>query len=95
MDYTVTSSTIAASIESEFIGPEDREVFMSAILSNSARIIVSQQHPLGEVNPSKADINVTRNLVKAGEILGIEVLDCIIVNSSGDYYNFAVFGLIG
>src|SRR5690606_31308837 len=52
-----------------------RDVFKSAILNNSASIIVAHQHPSYDPYPSREDIEVTRRLVKAGKILGIEVLD--------------------
>lgn len=56
-----------------------REVMKSAILSNAASIIVGHNHPSGLPEPSKEDIEVTRRLVEAGKIIGIEVLDHIIV----------------
>jgi DNA repair protein RadC len=64
-----------------------REVFKSAILNNSASIIVSHQHPSGDVNPSREDIDVTKRLVECGRILGIEVLDHLIVNDKAEYYS--------
>jgi DNA repair protein RadC len=60
-----------------------REVMKGAILSSSAAILLAHNHPSGDPSPSKDDIQLTRRLVKAGEILGIEVLDHIIV-SPGD-----------
>lgn len=56
-----------------------REVMKSAILSNAASIIVGHNHPSGKVEPSKEDIEVTKRLVEAGKIIGIDVLDHIIV----------------
>jgi len=56
-----------------------REVLKSAILSNSASIIVGHNHPSNDPTPSKEDIEVTKRLKKAGEIIGIELLDHIIV----------------
>lgn len=56
-----------------------REVMKSAILSNAASIIVGHNHPSGKVDPSREDIEVTKRLVEAGKIIGIEVLDHIIV----------------
>ncbi|WP_082341351.1 JAB domain-containing protein [Sporosarcina globispora] len=64
-----------------------REVFKSAILSNSASIIVSHQHPSQNVSPSSEDISVTKRLVECGQILGIEVLDHLIVNAKAEYYS--------
>jgi DNA repair protein RadC len=56
-----------------------REVMKSAILSNAASIIVGHNHPSGKTEPSREDIEVTKRLVEAGKIIGIEVLDHIIV----------------
>lgn len=64
-----------------------REVFKSAILNNSASIIVSHQHPSQNVSPSSEDISVTKRLVECGRILGIEVLDHLIVNAKAEYYS--------
>ena len=71
-----------------------REVFKSAILNNSASIIVSHQHPSQNVEPSREDIEVTRRLVEAGKILGIEVLDHLIVNANAEYCSLKEKGYI-
>ena len=65
-----------------------REVFKSAILNNSASIIVSHQHPSQNCSPSIEDYEVTKRLVECGKILGIEVLDHVIVNAKANYYSF-------
>ena len=62
-----------------------REVFKRALLLNSARIIVAHNHPSGDTTPSKDDIATTKRLVKAGEILGVEVLDHLIVGYDDDF----------
>lgn len=56
-----------------------REVFRPAIVGASAAIILMHNHPSGDPNPSEADIKVTRDLIRAGQILKIEVLDHVIV----------------
>lgn len=56
-----------------------REIFKRAILSNSAAIILVHNHPNGNVTPSLTDIETTKRMMQAGEILGITVLDHIIV----------------
>jgi len=56
-----------------------REVMKSAILSNAASIMVGHNHPSGNSTPSREDIEVTKRLVEAGNIVGIELLDHIIV----------------
>lgn len=64
-----------------------REVFKSAIMNNSASIIVSHQHPSQNTIPSSEDLQVTARLVECGRILGIEVLDHIIVNAKAEFYS--------
>jgi len=59
-----------------------REVFKAAILSNSAALILCHNHPSGDPTPSADDIALTKRLVKAGNLLGIDVLDHVIVGGS-------------
>ena len=61
-----------------------REIFKGAILANSSSIIVSHNHVSGNLKPSNEDIRITKALIEAGELLGINVLDHIIVNDT-DY----------
>ena len=56
-----------------------REVFKPAIAANAAAVILLHNHPSGEATPSEADIKVTRDLIRAGQLLKIEVLDHIIL----------------
>ena len=70
-----------------------RDVFKSAILANAVAIIVCHNHPSGELTPSDEDIELTKQLIAAGELLGIKVLDHLIVSSQGykslrDYHKF-------
>ena len=58
-----------------------REVFFPAIQKRAAAIILVHNHPSGDPSPSEADINVTRDLVRAGQLLKIEVLDHIILGT--------------
>jgi len=60
-----------------------REVFKPAVLHNAAAIICFHNHPSGDPEPSREDIEITKRLVEAGKILGIEVLDHIIVSDEG------------
>lgn len=63
-----------------------REVFKGAILANAASVIVSHNHPgPASSEPSPADIRVTRRLIRAGEIIGIPLLDHIILTPSGQF----------
>ena len=56
-----------------------REVFKTAIAANAAAIVLAHNHPSGDPTPSEADIKVTRDLIRAGQLLHIEVLDHIII----------------
>ena len=56
-----------------------REVFKPAVLHNAAAIICFHNHPSGNPEPSRDDIETTKRLVEAGKLLGIEVYDHIIV----------------
>lgn len=56
-----------------------REIFKHAVKLSAARIIVSHNHPSGDNEPSEADFSFTRRLMDAGDMLGIEVVDHIIV----------------
>jgi DNA repair protein RadC len=56
-----------------------REVFRPAIEANAAAIVLVHNHPSGDPTPSEADIKVTRDLIRAGQLLKIEVLDHVIL----------------
>jgi len=61
-----------------------REVFREAIRRSSAAVILVHNHPSGDPTPSADDLNITKKLVKSGEIIGIKVVDHIII--AGDKY---------
>jgi len=56
-----------------------REVFRAAIAANAAAVVLAHNHPSGDPTPSEADIKVTRDLIRAGQLLKIDVLDHIII----------------
>ena len=56
-----------------------REVFRAAVISAAAAIVLMHDHPSGDATPSEADIKVTRDLIRAGQLLKIEVLDHVIM----------------
>ncbi len=58
-----------------------REVFKVAIMDSAAAIILAHNHPSGDPTPSSEDIKITRQLVQAGKIIGIKVLDHVIIGS--------------
>ena len=57
-----------------------REVFEPAVRNLAAQIIIAHNHPSGDPQPSKEDLEVTQKLVEAGKILGIEVANHVIVS---------------
>jgi DNA repair protein RadC len=60
-----------------------REVFKAAILANAASVAFGHNHPSGSTEPSREDLEITRRLFKAGELLGIPVLDHVVITSHG------------
>lgn len=83
----VSSGSLNASI----VHP--RELFMRSILANAASIIICHNHPSGDPTPSREDIELTRKLVEAGQLLDIPVLDHIVLGY-GRYTSFKEKGLI-
>ena len=77
--HTVSLGCLDASI----VHP--REVFKIAILGNASGIIVGHNHPSGDPEPSPEDRHVTKRLLEAGVLLGIDVLDHIIVGDGGRF----------
>nr|WP_245992564.1 DNA repair protein RadC [Capsulimonas corticalis] len=70
-----------------------REVFKDAVTSSAASIIVAHNHPSGDPTPSREDITVTKRLMEAGEIMGIELLDHIVIGD-GCFVSLKEKGLI-
>lgn len=68
------------SLDASLVHP--REVFKPAIIEGSSSVILSHNHPSGDTTPSNEDRTVTERLTKAGQLLGIEVLDHIIHGDS-------------
>ena len=64
-----------------------REVFKEAYLCSASSIICVHNHPTGNVNPSKEDIEITKNLYNVGLLLGIKLVDHVIVGSN-NYFSF-------
>lgn len=68
------------------------EVFRPAILDNASHLIVAHNHPSGDPTPSAEDIHVTQNLVDAGRLLDIQVLDHIVIGN-GSFVSLRERGL--
>jgi len=56
-----------------------RDVFRAAILANAAVVVIAHNHPSGDPTPSESDIKVTRDLIRAGQLLKIELIDHVIL----------------
>lgn len=70
-----------------------REVFKGAVLANAAAMVVGHNHPSGDVRPSSEDEAIIERLRKAGELMGIEVLDALIVGPKDRFYTAADNGV--
>lgn len=71
-----------------------REVFKPALLASAAALVVAHNHPSGDPEPSAEDIALTRRLVSAGTLLGIEVLDHVILGEDGRHVSLKERGLV-
>lgn len=79
------------SLSSSIVHP--REVFQVAIGHSAASIVLSHNHPSGDVSPSREDIELTQRLVRAGQIMGIDILDHIII-AADDVLSMKEHGLL-
>ena len=70
-----------------------REVYGDPLSDRAAAIIVCHNHPSGQLEPSEEDRNITRRLSAAGDILGINLLDHLILSPHGGYFSFVESGL--
>lgn len=84
---TVSIGTLSASL----VHP--REVFQPAVAHSAAAVIVAHNHPSGDCTPSAEDKDATRRLSRAGELLGIPLLDHLIVSATG-FFSFKDRGLL-
>lgn len=84
----VSQGTLTASLA------HPREIFKGAILASAAGVILIHNHPSGDPSPSEEDMRLTRRIVEAGRILGIELLDHCILAERGSY-SFKTAGHIG
>jgi DNA repair protein RadC len=72
-----TTVVSIGSIDHTFMSP--REVYRDALLANASAIVLAHNHPSGDVTPSADDHAVTRRLADAGQLVGIELLDHLVV----------------
>jgi len=83
---TVSIGSLSASIV------HAREVFKPAIAGNAAAVILAHNHPSGDPGPSAEDVELTKRLRDAGELLGIRVLDHVILGDRA-HYSFVDAGM--
>lgn len=74
---TVSIGSLTASVAHQ------REIFREAIRYSAANMILIHNHPSGDPTPSREDLQLTRQMMKAGEIMGIPVLDHVIIAGDG------------
>lgn len=85
---TVGIGTLTASL----VHP--REVFKAAILAQAASIVLVHNHPSGRPEPSDDDKETTRRLCKAGELMGIPVIDHVILGRDGAFWSMKEHGQV-
>jgi DNA repair protein RadC len=78
-------------LDSTLVHP--REVFKAALLANAATLVLAHNHPSGDPTPSFDDVQLTCRLVQAGQIVGVEVADHIVVGD-GRWVSFRDAGLL-
>lgn len=72
---------------------EQREVFRKALVCNAGHLILIHNHPSGASSPSRRDVEMTRQFIRAGEVMGIDVLDHVIIGD-GEYTSLVEGGYI-
>ncbi len=79
------------SLDHTFMAP--REVFRDALLANAAAVVLGHNHPSGDPEPSPDDEALTQRLVRAGEVVGVAVLDHLVV-AAGRWVSLARRGVV-
>ena len=72
---------------------DPRVIFQTALKANASAIIIAHNHPSGNLTPSQADLQLTKNLRTSGKLLEISVLDHLIIGDDA-FYSFADEGLM-
>lgn len=75
------SDVSVGTLDASLVHP--REVFHEAIECSASQIILAHNHPSGSIEPSVEDVEISKQLIKAGKIMGVDVLDHIIVSKNG------------
>jgi DNA repair protein RadC len=87
-----TIEVSVGSLNASIVHP--RELFKECVKVSAASVVVVHNHPSGDPTPSGADIQLTRRLVKAGDVLGIEVLDHVVIGDGGAHASLRDLGLM-
>lgn len=87
-----TIEVSVGSLNASIVHP--RELFKECVKISAASVVVVHNHPSGDPTPSGADIQLTRRLVKAGDVLGIEVLDHVVIGDGGAHASLRDLGLM-
>ncbi len=80
------------SLNSSIVHP--RELFKEAVRLSAASVVIVHNHPSGDPTPSGADLQLTRRLARAGEVLGIEVLDHVVIGDGGAHASLRQMGVL-
>lgn len=73
LDVTSVFELSHRNVNSSVVGI--REMFQKALLANAVNVIVMHNHPSGDFTPSKEEVDVTKRMVEAGRLIGVEVLE--------------------
>ena len=85
--FEVSSGSVTGTVA------DPKLIFAAAIKANACSIIMAHNHPSGNLQPSQADIDLTRKMKEGGKLLEIQVMDHVIVTTEG-YFSFAAEGLL-
>jgi len=71
-----------------------RIILQYAIKANASGIIIYHNHPIGNVQPSEADMKITRKIKDSGDLMDVQLLDHLIIIPEGKYYSMADEGIL-
>ena len=74
-------------VDHTFMSP--REIYRDALLRGASAILLGHNHPSGDPTPSDDDLRVTRRLARAGETIGVTLLDHVVIGAGGRYVSLA------
>jgi DNA repair protein RadC len=86
------SEVSVGSLNASIVHP--RELFREAVRISAASIVVVHNHPSGDPTPSGADVQLTKRLARAGEVLGIELVDHVVIGDGGAHVSLREMGVL-